>query len=147
MFILWWSVSLIKQTNKQTKISHKIFTFPWNRKIPPEFETAKKADFQTIQKWGNGFAISFLWLKQRIEAGKRESQKSVLFMPSPLAAFCSFQPQECRGWCSAAGMYRSTCKPIVLNETWKPVRTRALLLVVFFIRTTKRDGREVWNVT
>lgn len=146
MFILWWSVSLIKQTNKQKSVT-KFSLFHATEKSHPEFETAKKAAFQTIQKWGNGFAISFLWSKQRIEAGKRESQKSVLFIPSPLAAFCSFQPQECRGWCSAAGMYRSTCKPIVLNETWIPVRTRALLLVMLFIKTTKRDGGEVWNVT
>lgn len=72
------------KTNKQNSKSH----FSMLMKNP--LSSKQQSEFQTIQKWGNGFAISFLWLKQRIEAGKRESQKVCSLSPShwlPSAAF------------------------------------------------------------
>lgn len=86
-----------KQTNKQTKKS--VTKFPLlhaAEKSPPEFETAKRAAFQTIQKWGNGFAISFLWLEQRIEAGKRESQKVCSLSPPRWLPSAAFSPRNAR---------------------------------------------------
>lgn len=142
MFILWWSVSLIKQTNKQTSITKAHFSVLLKNPLWVRSEWPSKQFRNEVMALR---FHSFGWSKER--SWEKRVSKSVLFIPSPLAAFCSFQHQECEGWCSAAGMYRSTCKPIVLNETWKPGRTRALLLVVLFISATKRDSREAWNIT
>lgn len=85
--------------------------------------------------------ISFLWWEQRIEAGKRESQKVYSLSPPCWLSSAAFSPRNARD-----DVVQPVCSEAlansVLNETWKPVRTRALLLVMLFIKNTKRDRRE-----
>lgn len=119
MFILWWSLSLIKQTNKQTNFHYKVPLFCAAEKSPL---SAKWVAFQTIQKWGNGFVISFLWLKQRIEAGKRESQK-----------VCSLSPPH---WLPSAAFSTRNAR----DDVVQPVCTEALANPLYLMRLGSQAG-------
>ena len=110
------------KTNKQTKISYKISTFPCNWEIPSAFETTKRAAFQTIQKWGNGFEISFLWLEQRIEAGKRELQKVCSLSPPHWLASAAFSPRNAK------------------DDVVQPVCTEALTNPLYLMRLGNQSG-------
>lgn len=120
MFILWQNVTLIKQTNKQKSVS-KFPLFHATEKSP-KFKTKQWAAIQTPQKWGNGFAISLLWLDQRIEAGKRESQKVYsLSLPRWLPS-AAFSPRNAR------------------DDVVQPVCTEALANPLYLMRLGNQSG-------
>lgn len=120
MFILWWNVTLIKQTNKQKSVTK--FPLLHATEKPPKFKTEQQAAFQTLQKWGNGFVISFLWLEQRIEAGKRESQKVYSLSPPRWLPSAAFSPRNAR------------------DDVVQPVCTEALANPLYLMRLGNQSG-------
>lgn len=110
------------KTNKQTN-KKSVTKFPL-------FHAAEKSPrssnqwvaFQTIQKWGNGFAISFLWPEQRIEAGKRESQKVCSLSPPRWLPSAAFSPRNAR------------------DDVVQPVCTEALANPLYLMRLGNQSG-------